>query len=234
MHEKPVMIITGTRTSIGRLLAEHYVTQGFQVIGCSRHEIDFDLENYNHFFLDVSDELSVKKMFSEIRKTYGRLDILINNASVASSNYVFLTSIKEVNNALSTNVAGSILFCREAIKLMKNNNFGRIINMSSIQVPLASEGTSLYGATKAAVEQFSKVLSREVFSFGISVNTLSLSAVENTSMEKDLTKEARKKLLDQTVSKSLISISDVTNALDFFMSTKSKVVTNQVLYLGGI
>lgn len=234
MHEKPVMIITGTRTSIGRLLAEHYVTQGFQVIGCSRHEIDFDLENYNHFFLDVSDELSVKKMFSEIRKTYGRLDVLINNAGVTSSNYVFLTSIKEVDAALSTNVAGSILFCREAIKLMKNNNFGRIINMSSIQVSIASEGTSLYGATKAAIEQFSKVLSREVFSFGISVNTLSLSAVENTSMEKDLTKEARKKLLDQTVSKSLISISDVTNALDFFMSTKSKVVTNQVLYIGGI
>ena len=234
MHEKPVMIITGTRTSIGRLLAEHYVTQGFQVIGCSRHKIDFDLENYNHFFLDVSDELSVKKMFSEIRKTYGRLDVLINNAGVASSNYVFLTSIKEINAALSTNVAGSILFCREAIKLMKNNNFGRIINMSSVQVSVASEGTSLYGATKAAIEQFSKVLSREVFPFGISVNTLSLSAVENTSMEKDLTKEARKKLLDQTVSKSLISINDVTNALDFFMSTKSKVVTNQVLYIGGI
>ena len=234
MHEKPVMIITGTRTSIGRLLAERYVTQGFQVIGCSRNAIDFDLENYKHFSLDISDELSAKKMFSEIRKTYGRLDILINNAGVASSNYVFLTSIKEIDNALKTNVVGSILFCREAIKLMKNNNFGRIINLSSIQVPLSSEGTSLYGATKAAVEQFSKVLSREVFSFGISVNTLSLSAVENTSMERDLTKEARKKLIDETISKSLISISDVTNALDFFMSTKSKVVTNQTLYLGGI
>ena len=135
MFDKPVMIITGTRKSIGKYLAEYYANKEFQVVGCSRGDIDFELDNYQHYCLDVSDESSVKKMFTEIRKNYGRLDVLINNAGIASMNHVLLTPLKEVHDILNTNFVGTFLCCREAVKLMKRNKSGRIVNISSIHVP---------------------------------------------------------------------------------------------------
>ena len=234
MIDQPVMIITGTRKGIGKNLAEYYTQNGFIVIGCSRGNIDFELNNYEHYCLDVSDESLVKKMFKEIRKKYGRLDVLINNAGIATKNHVLLTSLKEVNDSVSTNFVGSFLFCRESVKLMNINKYGRIINISSIHVPLGIEGTSIYGASKAATEQFSKVLAKEVFQYGITVNTISLSVVKDTGMESSLTNQTKQNILDQTISKSILSISDVIYAINFFISEKSRMVTNQILSIGGV
>ena len=234
MSDKSVMVITGTRKGIGKYLAKYYVEKGFQVVGCSRGKIDFELDNYQHFCLDVSDEPVVKKMFSEVRKTYGRLDVLINNAGIASMNYVLLTSLEEVQDILNTNFVGTFLFCREAVKLMKRNKYGRIVNVSSIHVPLCTVGTSIYGASKAAIEQFSKVLAQEVFQFGITINVLSLSVVKNSGMAESLPNETIPKILERTISKSQLDFKDVAHAVDFFISERSKVVTNQTLYLGGV
>ena len=96
MIDQPVMIVTGTRKSIGKYLAKYYTENGFQVIGCSRERIDFEYNNYQHYNFDISNESSVKKMFAEIRKKYGRLDVLINNAGITSMNYVLLTPLEEL------------------------------------------------------------------------------------------------------------------------------------------
>lgn len=228
------MLITGTRKSIGKYLTKYYVKKGFKVIGCSRSNIDFELDNYQHFCLDVSDEHAVKEMFSHIRKTYSRLDVLINNAGIASMNYALLIPLKEAQNILNTNFVGAFLFCREAVKLMKRNKFGRIVNFSSIHIPLGTVGTSMYGASKASMEQFSKVLAREVFQFGITINVLSLSVVKNSGMAKSLLDKAVLKILELTISKSQLDFKDVAHAVDFFISEKSNMVTNQTLYLGGV
>ena len=126
------------------------------------------------------------------------------------------------------------MFCRESVKLMNINKYGRIINISSIHVPLGIEGTSIYGASKAATEQFSKVLAREMFQYGITVNTISLSVVKDTGMESSLTNQTKQNILDQTISKSILSISDVIYAINFFISEKSTMVTNQILSIGGV
>ena len=228
------MIITGTRKGIGNYLAEYYTHKGFYIIGCSRDDINFELDNYQHYCLDISDEPSVKKMFAEIRKKYGRLDILINNAGIASMNHVLLTPLKEVQDILNTNFVGTFLCCREAVKLMKRNKYGRIVNISSIHVPLATVGTSIYGASKASIEQFSRVLAREVFQFGININLLALSVVKSSGMAEDLSDDIILKILERTISKTQLNFKDVSNAIDFLISPKSSMVTNQTLYLGGV
>ena len=228
------MIITGTRKGIGKYLAEYYIQNGFIVIGCSRDNIDFELNNYQHYCLDVSDESLVKKMFKEIRKKCGRLDVLINNAGVASENHVLLTPLKEAHDSLNTNFIGTFIFCRESIKLMKMNQHGRIINISSIHVPLALAGTSIYSGSKAAIEQFSRVLAREVFQFGITINILSLSVVKDTGMEIALKEKIKRKILNQTISKDQLNIYDVIHAVNFLIDEKSKMVSNQILCLGGV
>ena len=234
MIDKPVMIITGTSKGIGRYLAEYYIDNGFIVVGCSRSDIDIQLSNYQHYCLDICNESLVKKMFREVRKKYGRLDVLINNAGISSENHVLLTPLKKAQDSLDTNFIGTFIFCRESVKLMKINQYGRIINISSIHVPLASVGTSIYGASKAAIEQFSGVLAREVFQFGITTNILSLSVVKDTGMEHALSQKIKEKILDQTISKEQIDIHDVINSVNFLIDEKSKMVCNQILYLGGV
>ena len=234
MIDKPVMIITGTSKGIGRYLAEYYIDNGFIVVGCSRSDMDIQLSNYQHYCLDICNESLVKKMFREVRKKYGRLDVLINNAGISSENHVLLTPLKKAQDSLDTNFIGTFIFCRESVKLMKINQYGRIINISSIHVPLASVGTSIYGASKAAIEQFSGVLAREVFQFGITTNILSLSVVKDTGMEHALAQKIKEKILDQTISKEQIDIHDVINSVNFLIDEKSKMVCNQILYLGGV
>ncbi len=234
MIEDKVMLITGTRTGIGRYLAEYYLKKGFKVIGCSRENCDLNSENYLHFCLDVCDEKKVKEMFSEILKKYDCLDIVINNAGVHAVSYAVLTSLEMVKNVFESNLMGTFLVCREAAKLMKKNTSGKIINFSSIVVPLQSEGASIYGASKAAIEYFSKVFAKEVFQCGIRVNVLGLSLVRDSGMIKNLSEEAVSNALNRTIWKTKLEMEDVASAIDLLISEKNKKITGQVFYLGGV
>ncbi len=142
------ILITGTSRGIGKYLAEYYSSLGNQVFGCSRGNSKNTLVNYTHFRLDICDEQSVKKMFSKIRTENGGIDILINNAGIASMNHSLLTNMSTVEKILNTNIIGTFLFCREAAKLMQINKFGRIINFSTVAVPLSIEGEAVYASSK--------------------------------------------------------------------------------------
>ena len=234
MNENKVILISGTSKSIGEYLAQYYSEKGFQVIGCSRSPVKYESKNYRHFCLDICDEKKVREMFSEIRKTYNRLDVLINNAGIQSVNLSLLTSLKTVQDVFNTNMMGTFLLCREAAKLMMKNGYGRIINISSIAVPLCSIGTSVYSASKAAVEQFSKVLAKEVGSDGITVNNIGLSIVNQSGMMKNLSEKAIEETMEQVTIKSPLEFKDIAHVIDFFISDESQLITRQTLYLGGV
>ena len=78
MTSRKVMLITGTRKGIGRFLAEHYVENGYVVEGCSRQPVDWEVENYNHHTVDITEESQIKGMFAAIVRRHGRLDVAIN------------------------------------------------------------------------------------------------------------------------------------------------------------
>lgn len=233
MHKNPVILITGTRKGIGRYLVEYYVEKGFYVIGCSRSPIDFKLNNYQHFCLDVSDEIKVKQMFIEIRKMYNHLDILINNAGIASMNHILLTPLKTVKDVLNTNIVGTFLFCREAAKLMQKNNYGRIVNFATVAIPLKIEGEAIYAASKAAIVTLTEILAKELAEFGITVN-----AVGPTPVKTDLIRSVPQEKIDSLISRQAISrfgeFKDIANVIDFFIQPESDFITGQVIYLGGV
>ena len=106
------IVITGTRKGIGKAIAEHYLDEGFKVIGCSRGKASIKHANYQHFSLDVSDEEAVIDMARAIRESHGKIDALLNNAGIASMNHALLTPGVTVNRVLQTNVGGTFLFCR--------------------------------------------------------------------------------------------------------------------------
>jgi 3-oxoacyl-[acyl-carrier protein] reductase len=227
------MMITGTRKGIGKYLVENYLSKGFQVIGCSRSPAEYELDDYQHFCLDVSDEVKVKQVFKEIRQTYGQLDVLINNAGIASMNHILLTPLTTVQNILNTNVIGVFLFCREAAKLMKKNHYGRIINFSTAATPLKLEGEAIYGCSKAAVVNLSQVLSKELAEFGITVNVVGPTPIK-TDLIRSVPKEKIEELLKRQAIPRLTEFKDISNVIDFYIHPESDFVTGQTIYLGGV
>jgi len=231
--ETPITLITGTSKGIGKFLAQHYLGQGHRVIGCSRSDTDWKPEGYEHHIADVADETDVKKLFSAIRKQYGKMDHLINNAGIASMNHFMLTPVATVHKILNTNFVGTFLFCREAAKLMKKQQYGRIVNFSTVAVPLKLEGEAVYAASKAAVISFTQVIARELADFGITVNAVGPTPVQ-TDLIAAVPKDKIQNLLSRQAIHKFAEFEDVANVVDFFLGKESAFITGQVLFLGGI
>lgn len=229
----PITLITGTRKGIGRFMAEHFCDQGHTVYGCSRSDPGWSRDNYHHHIADVSDERVVNRIFSTIRREHGRLDNLLNNAGIASMNHSILTPVNTVRKIMETNVIGSFLFCREAAKLMKKNKYGRIVNFSTVAVPLKLEGEAAYVASKSAVEGLTDVLSREFADFGITVNAVGPVPIE-TDLIRAVPEDKIKALVRRQSIKRLGQMEDVTNVVEFFLKQESAFVTGQKIYLGGV
>ena len=230
-----IILITGTRKGIGKALAEHYLSLGDTVIGCSRSLPDWseNFPGYEHFELDVSDEKKVTEMFGKIRKKYGKLDVLINNAGIASMNHSLLTPFDTVKKIFSTNTFGTFLFCREAAKIMQKKKFGRIVNFATVATPLKLEGEAIYAASKAAIVSLTETLAREYADFGITVNAVGPTPIQ-TDLVRGVPEEKMTRLLQRQAIHRFGTFEDVINVIDFFIRKESDFVTGQVLYLGGV
>ncbi|MEL6821180.1 MAG: SDR family oxidoreductase [Calditrichota bacterium] len=233
MSERPVMAITGTRKGIGKYLVEYYCAQGYLVVGCSRGEADYTLENYRHYCVDVADEKAVRDMMRDVRKRYGRLDVLLNNAGIASMNHVLLTPTKTVHNILNTNVVGTFNYCREASRLMQKGRFGRIVNFATVATPLRLEGEAIYAASKAAVVSLTEIFARELANYGITVNAVGPTPVP-TDLIRSVPQEKMTALIERQAIQRYGEMRDISNAIDFFIRPESDFITAQVLYLGGV
>ena len=225
-----VFIITGTSKGIGRYLAEQYLqSEDNIVIGCSRNPIDLVNERYFHYELNINDEISVTKMCKDVYRKFKKIDVLINNAGIASMNQTFLTPGATVEKIYQTNFFGTFYLCREVGKLMMKNKFGRIVNFSTVAVPFYLEGELVYTSSKAAVESLTKIFAKEVGEYGITCN-----CVGPTPINTDLIRNVDSQKIDNLVSKRKAEFDDVKNVIDFFISENSNMVTGQVIYLGGV
>lgn len=228
-----IIIITGTRKGIGYYLANKYLQEGDIVYGCSRRECDIVHENYSHSRLDVSNEMEVKSFVRNIYKMHKCIDILINNAGIASMNHFLLTPYDTAKKVFNTNFMGTFLMCREVAKYMMKNKSGRIVNYSTVAVPLNLDGELVYSSSKAGVEQLTRVLAREIGQNGITVNAVGPTPID-TDLIKNVPENKIRDLISHQSIKRLGEYSDVKNVIDFFISPSSDFVTGQILYLGGV
>ena len=233
MTEKKIMIITGTRKGIGKYLAEYYLQKDYIIIGCSRNESDIVNENYKHYCLNVADEVQVKALFRDVQKEFGRVDVLINNAGIASMNHTLLTPLDTVKNIFSTNFFGTFLFCRESAKLMMKKKHGRIVNFATVATPLKLEGEAVYASSKAAIVSLTEIMAKEFANNGITVN-----AVGPTPIKTDLIKSVPNEKINSLINMQSIhrygEFTDISNVIDFYIKEESNFITGQTIYLGGI
>lgn len=232
MSEAEVVLITGTSRGIGRDLIRHFLNKGCQVVGCSRSADTEELANYTHYQVDVTDEAAVGAMMRAIARAHGRLDVLVNNAGIASMNLALTTPGRTAERLMATNFLGTFHVAKEGAKLMMRRRHGRIINLSTVAVPLRLEGESIYAASKSAILTFTQVLAKELARYGITCNVVGPGPIR-TDLIAGVPEAKLKELLDQLPIKEFCTTADVINAVDFFARPESRAITGQVLYLGG-
>jgi 3-oxoacyl-[acyl-carrier protein] reductase len=228
-----VVLVTGTRKGLGHILAGYFLEQGARVIGLSRGEAAITHPRYEHHAIDIGDDPGVRKTFARVGQSHGSIDIVINNAAVAVVRHGLITPASQAEEAIRTNVLGAFFVSREAAKLMRRRSWGRIINIGSIAAVLEPVGESIYAASKAAAVTLTGVLAKELAGYGITVNTLAITALE-TDMLDQLPDESVRLLLASLPIPRLATPDDILNVIDFFASPRSGYITAQTVFLGGI
>jgi 3-oxoacyl-[acyl-carrier protein] reductase len=227
------IIITGSRKGIGRFLTEYFINNGDYVIGCSRSDSDFCHPNYTHVNCNVSDESSPKIAIKTAEMKYGKLDILINNAGIASLNHSILTPGSTVKKIFETNFNGTFYFSREVAKKMMKYGGGKIVNFTTVAVPLNLEGEMVYASSKAAIEKMTKIMSKELAKNNIQINAIGPTPIE-TDLIKSVPSAKIQELLEKQSIKRLGTYEDVLNVVNFFLNPSSSMITGQIIYLGGL
>ena len=172
-------------------------------------------------------------MIRAIKKEFKKIDILINNAGIASMNHILTTSNESISKLFNTNFLGTFLFTREVAKVMMKEKYGRVINFSTIAKPLRLEGEAVYSASKAAIESLTQTSSKELNSFNITVNAIGPTPIE-TDLIKAVPKDKIEDLLNKQTIKRFGTFEDIINVIDFFIDDRSSFITGQIIYLGGV
>ena len=228
------VLVTGASRGIGAALVERFLAAGDRVFGCGRTPADgAATDRYTHYTADVADEQAVREMFGDIRRRAGGLDVLVNNAGIARMNLLALTPPSDARQIVETNVLGVFNCMHQAVRLMRHATGGRIVNLTTVAVPLRLEGEAIYAASKAAVESLTRVTARELGPMGITCN-----AVGPTPIRTDLIAKVPAAKLEALVARQAIPVwatfDDVHNVVEFFLRPESRMITGQVIYLGGI
>ena len=226
------ILITGTTRGLGRYLAEHYLELGDLVVGCGRSASTISHDRYTHQQVDITRDESVSAIFTALRAEPGGLDVLINNAGTATMNAFALTPLSTIRRVMDTNFFAAAAMTHGAIRFLRRSNSARIVNITSVAVPLRLEGEAVYAASKSALEVFTRVIAREVGALGITCNAVGPSVIRTKLTEGVPAEKLDRLVRGQAVPREATG-ADVANAIDFFLKPESSLITGQVVYLGG-
>lgn len=181
------VLITGAAVGIGRAAAMKFAQNGAQIVLVDVNEekllkVKEELSEYTQevmiFTCDVSDENRVNEVIAQVYARYGRIDILVNNAALWRQWSLFEETPVDIwKQYLDINVMGTVYFTNAVLKKMKENQFGRIINIASVAGVYGNANMAAYSATKGAVIAMTKALAKEVAGYGITVNSISPGSV---------------------------------------------------------
>jgi NAD(P)-dependent dehydrogenase (short-subunit alcohol dehydrogenase family) len=163
-----VILVTGGSRGLGRAFCERFALEGHHVTGTSRAPL-FEPEGWDLITLDVREDESVQAVVDRVIATYGRIDVLVNNAGVGIQGAVEDIDMNMAMDAFQTNFFGLHRMCRAVLPFMRKRKSGLIINISSIVANYGMPFRAFYSASKAAVDRYSETMRMEVKPFGIDV-----------------------------------------------------------------
>jgi len=233
------VIVTGGSRGLGLGIARKLAAAGCRVIAIARRESEqltcamreqksggqgslvfkaFDLENFS----------SIHAMVKELRKEFGSIHGLVNNAGLGTSGILATMHDSQIERLVRLNTLSPIMLTKYVVRAMMADGGGRIVNVASIVAFTGYSGISVYSATKASIIGFTKSLAREVGPLGINVNAVAPGFLD-TEMTESLTGQQREQIARRSALHHLAEIDDVANAVEFLLSDKAKNITGTVL-----
>ena len=225
-----MIIVTGASKGIGRAICDRLLKKKIEICGLARN---VDGLTFNSVSCDVSDYKNVKAIVQKLKKNRVKVDGLINAAGIASMNLAVTTPANVTQKIINTNLLGTIYCCQLFTPLMMRNKKGTIINFSTIAVSLGLKGESVYVASKAGVEGFTRSFARETADFNIKVNCIAPGPME-TNLLKGITNEQINKIVSQQIIPKKFKPNSVADLVEFLIEDKSNSLSGQVLNVGGI
>ncbi len=237
MLQNNIAIVTGAAKGIGKAIAEKFIAENYFVVA-----VDIDNENgkklekdftgkVRFIQTDICIEAQVKELFETVIKEYKYVDVLVNNAGIIRDNMIWNMPAEDFDVVVNVNLKGPWMMCREAAKIMKQQNKGRIVNIAS-RAWLGNRGQSNYSASKAGVVAMTRVLALELGKYNVCVNAVAPGLI-STPLTQNLEKDVLQKLIDAQPTRTMGDPEDVANAVAFLSSYKTQFITGQTIYVDG-
>lgn len=173
----PVVLITGASSGLGETIANYLTDEGYIVYGTSRN-INAEGRKFRTLQMDVGNQDSIRQCIQHIINEQTRIDVLINNAGLSIAGVTEHLLLTDVQQTFDTNLFGVIRVCQEVLPYMRQQQGGRIINISSIGAEIGLPYRGIYSASKAALDRFTEALRLEVAAFGIQTCSFQPGAIK--------------------------------------------------------
>ena len=228
------IFVSGASRGIGKEIAINFAKKGFNVVGTSRSDFDFnlDLDNLKPIKLDITNRDDVHDCFDWLKSKNLLPDILVNNAGITYDQLFIRMKDEEWDNVIETNLTGTFNLSKVFIKNMIKNKFGRIINITSISGLMGNPGQVNYSSSKAALTGFTKSLAKEVGSRNITVNSVAPGYIE-TDMTSFLEDETRMNIIKNIPLGRIGKVDDVSELVMFLASDEASYITGQTISVDG-
>lgn len=224
-----MIVVTGASKGLGRAICERLIEKNIDVFGLARNVEDVPFASMS---CDVSSYESVREVTQHLKKVGIKVTGLVNAAGIASMNLAVTTPQSVAQKIINTNLLGTIYCCQLIAPLMLRNKQGSIINFSTIAVALGLKGESIYAASKAGVEGFTRSFAREMADFNVKVNCIAPGPID-TSLLKGITAEQINKIVSQQIIPKQFKPDAVADLVELLIDSRSYSLSGQVLHVGG-
>ena len=225
-----MIVVTGASKGLGRAICDRLIQKNIDVFGIARN---VDGVPFNSASCDVSSYERIKAIAQQLKKNGVKVTGLVNAAGIASMNLAMTTPQSVAQRIIHTNLLGTIYCCQLIAPLMIRNKQGSIINFSTIAVALGLKGESIYAASKAGVEGFTRSFAREMADFNIRVNCIAPGPID-TSLLKGITAEQITKIVSQQIIPKQFTPDSVADLVELLIDDRSDSLSGQILHVGGV
>lgn len=237
MTDRDLVIVTGTSAGLGAAIARRLISDGMMVVGISRRPVTADSlgvasDDYVHYEYDFADVNGigalVQNVCNEVARPYG----LVNNAALGTDGLLLTMHNSEIERLSTVNVVSPMVLTKYVVRHMVSARRGRVVNISSIVARTGYRGLAPYGATKAALEGFTRSLARDVGKRGVTVNAVAPGFME-TDMTSALGAENLLRIRKRSALERFADPAEVAAGVSYLIGPDAAAVTGTVLTIDG-